>query len=73
MCNETTRIRFWEKVRIVPGIPCWIWVGSTVRNGYGQFRNGGRKIYAHRYFDELVNGPMPSGQEIHHVCGSGPV
>lgn len=25
-------------------------------------------IYAHRYLDQLVNGPIPSDLELHHLC-----
>ena len=44
---------------------CLIWQGTTNGNGYGK---KGTK-YVHRVAWEEVNGPIPAGYEIHHVCG----
>lgn len=38
--------RFWSKVSIGNG--CWEWTASTKGNGYGQFREGGKTLHAHR-------------------------
>lgn len=53
--------------------PCWIWQRSLLRGGYGRVGNGrinGRKkfIYAHVLSYESVNGPVPTGLEIDHLC-----
>ncbi len=52
--------------------PCWIWLGATGLNGYGQFYTGrvnGRdnKISAHRFAYEQTKGPILLPQ-IDHLC-----
>ena len=45
-----------------------IWTGGTSgQGGYGQIYRP-RRIYAHRYAYEVVNGPIPDGLEIDHRC-----
>jgi hypothetical protein len=52
---------------------CWIWK-RALRNGYGclgiggRAKNGGRLVYAHRHLYEMVNGPIPTGLHIDHLC-----
>lgn len=61
--------RFWSKVDTSGD--CWNWTASVTKQGYGQFSIGGRhghKLYAHRYSFELVNGDIPSGLQIDHIC-----
>jgi len=48
--------------------PCLIYTGGKSDNGYGQFRYNERNGYAHRYAWERVNGPIPSGLTIDHLC-----
>jgi HNH endonuclease len=38
--------------------PCWLWTGSIVGRGYGEFNAGGQKIKAHRFSYELEFGPI---------------
>ena len=47
---------------------CLIWTGSTSSAGYGQLNAGGQKMYAHRFSYERVNGPIPDGMVIDHIC-----
>lgn len=47
---------------------CWIWAGSSGRNGYGQFKAFGRMVAAHRFAYELYKGPIPDGMQILHSC-----
>ena len=56
---------FMAKVEEIAG--CWIWRGSILRNGYGQFYSGGPHL-AHRYSYELHKGPIPKGLVIDHLC-----
>lgn len=62
--------RFWSKVN--KGEGCWDWGGARRGPGYGAFRIGGRLdgkiIPAHRFSYELVNGPIPDGLVIDHIC-----
>jgi HNH endonuclease len=57
---------FWSLVEQTAG--CWLWVGYTKRDGYGQYL--GRP--AHRVAYELVVGPIPPGLQIDHLCNNAP-
>jgi hypothetical protein len=39
-------------------------------NGYSRIRINGKAIQAHRWAWELVNGPVPEGMVIDHMCGN---
>lgn len=67
--------RFAKMIRegVVPEIrpdlgPCLVYIGASNGNGYGQFRYNDRNGYAHRYAWERVNGPIPQGMTIDHLC-----
>jgi hypothetical protein len=60
--------RFWPKVAIHSPADCWIWVGARTPLGYGQFRDKGRTVYAHRWAFENANGPIPTGLTLDHLC-----
>lgn len=55
---------------------CWLWKGAKNYHGYGIFSEvrGGIKgnprqtFQAHRKAWEFVNGPIPTGQVIRHMC-----
>lgn len=47
--------------------PCLNFVGADNGNGYGQFAYKGGK-YAHRYAWERVNGSIPDGLTVDHLC-----
>lgn len=50
------------------GTPCWEWQLNRGASGYGRATGPGRAVYAHRLFYERVNGPIPDGLEIDHLC-----
>lgn len=58
--------RFWAKTHKTRS--CWQWTGSTSWNGYGQFRVGGKRAWAHRYAYELLVGPILDGLFVDHLC-----
>ena len=59
--------RFWAKVNKTDG--CWLWTRCTDRDGYGRFGvDADRVVYSHRFAWELVNGPVPPGKELDHMC-----
>lgn len=65
--------RFWKKVdKNGPVHPihgqCWVWLGSTSHNGYGQFMINHSGIRPHRYSYEVHVGPIPNGLDIMHKC-----
>ena len=47
---------------------CIVWTGSRIGNGYSQFRVHGKQVLVHRYAWERVNGPIPDGMFIDHIC-----
>ena len=62
-------VRFWAKVKKTP--TCWLWTASTNQAAYGQFWifHRTKKTTAHRFAYEQEHGPIPSGLEVHHLCG----
>ncbi len=70
--------RFWSKVNKEGPIPerrpelgpCWVWVGSRERRGYGNMCVDGRSKKAHRIAVELTRGPIPDGLEVDHLCSN---
>jgi hypothetical protein len=47
---------------------CWIWQGQLGSCGYGRVYHDGKMRSAHRAAWTLVNGPIPQGLEIDHLC-----
>lgn len=48
---------------------CIEWTGEVWKNGYGTINvPGGKATGAHRYAWERVNGPIPDGKVIDHIC-----
>jgi hypothetical protein len=48
---------------------CWVWQWAKNRGGYGRSRTpDGGSISAHRKMWEQVNGPVPDGLELDHLC-----
>jgi len=47
---------------------CWDWTGSRDSNGYGAFSIGRRGYRAHRVSYAWMNGPIPAGLTIDHLC-----
>jgi len=71
--TTTLEERFCAKVQKGPG--CWIWTGSSDKDGYGQIREAGRGsplLKAHRVSWEMVNGPIPEGLCLRHRCDNPP-
>lgn len=65
----TREQRFMDKISPEPNSGCWLWIaGVTTREGYGQFWDGNKIIYAHRFSYERVNGNIPEGLHIDHLC-----
>ena len=64
---------FAARTQITDG--CWVWTGNLRERAYGMFSTPGpptgRRRYAvraHRFAWEAVNGPIPEGLEIDHLC-----
>lgn len=69
-CRVSREDRFWEKVEKTP--TCWLWTGTRVGDGYGQFRTGGVIAQATRVSWELTNGLVPAGMWLLHRCDNPP-
>jgi hypothetical protein len=76
--QQPLRERVFSKLIITPapeGIsvdgPCLLWSGSR-RRGYGQTTVGGhygKNWLVHRLVWEMLEGPVPSGMTLDHLCG----
>lgn len=49
---------------------CWIWTGSKFSTGYGVISINRKHCRAHRVIYELVNGKIPEGLVIDHLCNN---
>ena len=47
---------------------CWEWIGSCNKDGYGQFRIGGKLYRVHRVIWALKYGKIPRGLLVLHSC-----
>lgn len=61
------------KVRYIPedrgfSSPCWIWQLWKTHEGYGKAYRDGSSVMAHRVEWERVNGPVPDGLHLDHLC-----
>ena len=54
--------------RLAPDGECLTWVGALTSEGYGQITVEGQLMRSHRFAYELVNGPIPTGMHIDHIC-----
>lgn len=62
----TAEERFWAKVKKTKG--CWLWTGTIISKGYGNFWSGQNNVYAHRFSYALNVGLIPLGLFVCHRC-----
>ena len=77
MLTESVIRRFWEKVNKNGPVvredlgPCWVWLGKT-DDGYGRFKISidgvSRAFTASRIAYEIVEGLIPPGLSLDHLC-----
>jgi hypothetical protein len=63
--------RFWQSVRVLDIAKpdaCWLWMAGRHKRGYGIFNGLEWGHKAHRYSFMELNGPIPEGTELHHLC-----
>ena len=72
----TREDRFWAKVNQRGPVnphrpelgPCWFWLGTTVKGGYGRFWNGNKMVMAHIFGYEIFKAKIPNGLTSDHLC-----
>lgn len=52
----------------VSGSGCWLWHAPLDKDGYGVFYLRRRARRAHRVGWFLLNGPIPKGMVVNHIC-----
>ncbi|WP_326814076.1 HNH endonuclease signature motif containing protein [Streptomyces sp. NBC_01763] len=70
--NEKERVRALLDRRTDRTGDCWVWDGSTIGRGYGNFRIGGQNFLVHRSSYEIHHGPIPEGLMVLHSCDNPP-
>lgn len=61
--------RYFDRYIEEPNSGCWLWIGSRTSGGYGNLREGGRSLYAHRASYEATHGcASADGVVIRHRC-----
>jgi len=58
--------RFWPNVQKTDG--CWEWIAGKSKSGYGSLNVAGKRRRAHTVSYEMVNGPVPDGLYLDHIC-----
>lgn len=74
--DETEDERWLRSFTVDEKTGCWNFIkngkgsgkNATAGKGYGQFWWRGKKQMAHRYSWERVNGPIPAGTQLDHMC-----
>lgn len=72
--TKTLEERFWAKVDkngpTMPYMdtPCWEWLASRRKDGYGEFSIDRRMRLAHRVSYQMNIGPIPAGMCVLHHC-----
>ena len=67
--TESVHDRFWRQVDV--NGECWEWKGRRRYDPYVSFGVEGKPVAGHRFAYEEVNGPIPEGLEIDHLCSNG--
>ena len=66
---EAAKSRFLAKFWKEPGTECWLWRDALSTSGYGKVHVTEKQyIMAHRFSFEIVNGPIPDGFQLDHLC-----
>lgn len=71
--NTLQQKAFWSKINITESIKeCWLWEGAKNTKGYGNLTVDKKHYHAHRIAFELINGPIPDGFIVCHICDNPP-
>ena len=58
---------FLSHVHVSP-FGCWVWQGARSEQGYGRYHYAGKKRFAHRVAYTWLNGGIPGGLDLDHLC-----
>ena len=47
---------------------CWLWMLGKTKSGYGVWRTGSKREYAHRVVWKKLHGKIPRGKHVLHHC-----
>jgi hypothetical protein len=64
--DAKTQTRFWRKINKTEG--CWYFTAGKTHDGYGQFWDGRKNQYVHRFSYKWFVGPIPVGFQLDHKC-----
>ena len=59
---------FYNRIHKDADTGCWLWTGTLLPSGYGQFRFDKQSARAHRASYELLVGEIPDGLCMCHKC-----
>lgn len=67
--------RIFAKIKIDPVTKCWIWIGATTTNGYGNVRVNKIGYRTHRLMYMWLVDPIPNGKGknipvLDHICNN---
>ncbi len=65
---ESIRQRILKNSVPEPNTGCWLWLGDSVKGGYGRSAVKGRKWLVHRLSYRVFIGEIPDGLTIDHKC-----
>ena len=63
--------RFIAKIRVDPQTGCWVWTGARWLD-YGRIKVNGRSALTHRVVYALLEGAIPDGLTLDHLCRNPP-
>lgn len=66
--RDPARVRFYDRIEMVPESGCWIWTGTVNPKGYGYLRLNGVGTFAHRLSWQLHRGEVPADLCVCHKC-----
>jgi hypothetical protein len=66
--NFYVKVRKWLRVDELPILGCWFYKGKLNHDGYARARYDGKSRYLHRVTYEHLNGKIPFGLELDHLC-----
>jgi len=65
---ESLPSRIREKIKVNPSTECWEWTAGDNGSGYGLVQWNGKQNLAHRVVYALINGEIPYGKTLDHLC-----